>query len=276
MRHLFNACGTFVLGLVVACSAADGDTEALDDAASQEEALASVGQAFGFNADFKGRYKNCDEFAGVGFVPYANVAALVPSEFIVIEAQPGLAIAVAQTGSCDNIRVKGHNGGPGVFAQLGVAIVSPDGTGDSNFYQLMFATTNARLAVNLRRTGANARFTPHLSYELTDNDTQLDVFVPRPLPLAWSLNGPITPPDPESAPNPVTVFNYWSQSRHHGTVRQANEVNGIRLGQGEQVTLTAIGPALEAIIGSSTLSFPLFSSPETFDVAKLTVTTNAI
>ena len=59
--------------------------------------------------------------------------------------------------------------------------------------------------------------------------------------LAFELSGPITLPDPLAPPNPLTVFNYYAQTKHHGNVLQQNIVEGIRFGEGSGVTLTAIG-----------------------------------
>ncbi len=238
-----------------------------------EEAEAPI-----ISPDFEAKYIDCDEFAGVGLAPIANVAPLVPADYTVIEPIPGLAIVVAQSGNCAEINVNGHFRAPGKFAQFGVGVVPPTGTGNGNFYQLFFSTTHPVLAARLKVLGVNARFTPLLSYQFTNvsgNQANLSVDVPRPLNLAFELNGPVTLPDPNGAPNPVTVFNYWYSTKHHGNVLQQNEVTGIRFGNGDSVTLTAVGDELEEVLGTTTLSFPFFSKPEVFDVADVSVQTEA-
>ncbi|XYI00914.1 hypothetical protein ACMHYB_14620 [Sorangium sp. So ce1128] len=263
----------FPLMLATACGATEGqdDQEAAPENAASQEAIS-------ISPDFGARYLGCDEFAGVGLAPFASVAPLVPDDYIVIEAVPGMAIVVAQAADCAEISVNGGLARPGIFAQLGVGVVPPTGTGDRNFYQIAFATTHPILAARLRLLGVNARYTPFMSYEITNTSgTQADlaISVPRPLGLAFDLDGPITLPDPSAPSNALTTFNYWHQSAWHGNILQENAVTGIRLGEGSGVTLTAVGDDLEAILGSATLTFPFFSSPETFDEAVLTVETDA-
>ncbi|WP_437638237.1 hypothetical protein [Sorangium sp. So ce854] len=264
-----------VLPLVLAtgCAAAGGpdDEEAAPEFAASQEAI-------GISPDFTARFLRCDEFAGVGLAPFAAVAPLVPDDYTVIEAAPGMAVVVAQAADCAKISVNGGVAWPGVFAQLGVGVVPPTGTGDQNFYQIAFATTHPVLAARLRLLGVNARYAPFLSYEITSvsgSQAELAISVPRPTALAFDLDGPVTLPDPSAPPNPLTTFNYWHQSAWHGNILQENAVTGIRLGEGSGVTLTAMGDDLEAILGGAALTFPFFSSPEIFDEAVLTVETDA-
>lgn len=262
----------FSLSLVTACAPAGRPDEVGTEAevVTSQEALLSQG--------LSARYLDCHEFAGVGLAPLANVAPLVPDDYIVIEAVPGMAIVVAQSGDCDEISVNGHFAQAGTFAQFGVGVVPPTGTGNGNFYQLAFATTHPILAARLRLLGVNARFTPHLSFEITGvsgAQATLAISVPRPQDFAFDLDGPVTLPDPSSPANPLTTFNYWHQSEGHGNILQENAVTGIRFGAGSGVVLTAVGDELEAILGSPTLTFPFFSNPEIFDEAAVTVQTDA-
>jgi hypothetical protein len=222
---------------------------------------------------FEAAYVDCDEFAGVGVVPLANVAPLVPDDYIIIEPIPGLAIVVAQAGSCEEISVEGRHAQPGIFAQFGVAVVPPLAPGSGDFYQLFFTTDHPQLAAALRSRGVQARHAPQLSYEMSDTSV-LAVDVPKPHHLAFSLDGPITLPDPQ-APGHSAVFNYYAHTRHHGHVLQQNSVEGIRFGEGSGVVLTAVGDDMEDIIGGEFLMFPFFSSPEIFDRATLVVATDA-
>lgn len=97
-------------------------------------------RAGGPPGDFEAAYVGCDEFAGVGLVPLANVADLVPDDYIIIEPIPGLAIVVAQAGSCDEISVDGSHAQPGIFAQFGVAVVPPLAPGNGDFYRAWIRT----------------------------------------------------------------------------------------------------------------------------------------
>jgi len=256
---------TLVVVLLPACEAAYDDTDVFRS-----------GGHGGLDSEFEGAYETCDEFAGVGVVPFENVRSRVPSDYTVVEVFPGFAAVVAQSGRCEGIQVGVLPPRPGAFAQFGVMIVPPDGSTDSAFYQLMFTSTNAALAARLRRSGANAKVSPGLEYSITGSEPVLHVSAPRPADLAWMLDGPITLPDPAGPPNPVTTFNYWHQSHKYGNVRQSNAVTGIRLGEGSGVVLTAVGEELQEIIGGGSLSFAFFSSPEVFDLAELTATTDVL
>lgn len=224
--------------------------------------------------DFEAAYVGCDEFAGVGLVPLANVVDLVPDDYIIIEPIPGLAIVVAQAGSCDEISVDGGHAKPGVFAQFGVAVVPPLAPGNGDFYQLFFTTTHQKLASELEQLGVNAKHSSQLSFEHAAGPT-LAVDVPKPHDLAFTLDGPITLPDPLAPANPTSVFNYYAQTKHHGNVLQQNVVEGIRFGEGSGVVLTAVGDEMEAIVGGEFLVFPFFSKPEIFDEADVLVQTDA-
>lgn len=225
-------------------------------------------------SDFEAAYVGCDEFAGVGLVPLANVAELVPDEYTIVEPIPGSALVVAQAASCDEISVEGQFAQPGIFAQFGVAVVPPLAAGNGDFYQLLFTTNHPHLVAALSAIGVEARMSPQLSYEIVD-DSLLLVDVPKPPKLAFGLEGPITLPDPNAPANPTSVFNYYARSECYGDVLQQNVVEGIRFGEGSGVVLTAIGDEMEQIIGGDFLVFPFFSSPETFDRADVLVQIDA-
>lgn len=237
-------------------------------------APAALARDFGFEAE----YIDCDEFAGVGVVALADVEHLVPDDYTIVTAGPGTAVVVAQAGSCEEITVGGRGRRAGIFAQFGVSVVPPTGASTAgSFYQLAFVTNHARLFARMRRAGVAATFAPRMAYTITeDSDTTGDLFidVPRPAGFAWTIDGPITLPDPEGEPNPLTTFDYWTQSRRTGNVLQRNDVSGIRFGAGPEVRLTAEGCDLQDIVGVDPFAFPFFSNPEVFDVTDLTVTTD--
>jgi hypothetical protein len=258
----YTGCVWLLVSIVALGCSVDADPDAGDEF-----------RAAGPPGDFEAAYVGCEEFAGVGLVPLANVAELVPDDYVIIEPIPGFAIVVAQSASCDEISVNGQHARPGIFAQFGVAVVPPLEPGSGDFYQIFFTTDHPQLAASLRRLGVAASMSPQLSYEIADDTLAIDV--PKPHRLAFELSGPITAPDPDAAPNPTTVFNYYAQSERYGNVLQQNVVEGIIFGEGSGVVLTAIGEDMEAIIGGEFLMFPFFSSPEIFDRADVLVQTDA-
>jgi len=254
------------IGLLLVCSC--GDFEELEDI------FTGIPAAGPLHGDFVGSYEDCDEFAGVGIVPIENVRDLVPDDYVIAEAAPGMAVVVAQAGSCAWIQVEDGAAQPGIFAQFGVSIVPPDGADAGSFYQLMFTSNHQKLAQRMKLLGANAQYSPNLQFTIAGEPTELHVRVSKPQAWGWRLDGAITRPDPNLPANPTTTFNYWHHSDRFGHVRQSNVVEGIRFGTGTAVVLTALGDELEAIVGSGPFSFPFFSNPETFDIADLTVTTD--
>lgn len=262
----------YVIALLIlgvgGCAAPPGDEG--DIGASSEE-------LFGRGGDFDAAYVDCDEYAGVGPVfAIDRLRELVPEDYFVIEPFPGAGILVAQAGSCADIEIEGYSFGPGTFAQIGVSVAPPGDPGAGDFYQLAYATDNLLLALKLRRLGANARFVPRMSYEISDDDI-LTIDVPRPFDYAFVIQGPITRPDETAPPNPTTVFNYYVEGRRRrfGNINQQNVVEGIRFGEGSAVTLTPIGSEITTLTGGGPLAFPFFSAPEVFDRADLMVETNA-
>ncbi|MEM9877292.1 MAG: hypothetical protein AAF928_20505, partial [Myxococcota bacterium] len=240
--------GLLMCAFVVSVSAC-AEPEPVPDEAMQEE-LAQVEQNFFFNpsafGSFDAAYVDCDEYAGVG--PVFNntvVDALVPDDYIPIDPfQDGVSrILVAQAGSCADIEVEGQSYGPGIFAQIGIGIVPPITPGNGDFYQLAYATTNPLLALRLRLIGVNARWTPFMTYDISNG--QLTIDVPRPKKFAFTLSGPITEPDPNGTVQPTTVFNYFAEGRpFFGNINQQNVVQGIIFGEGSGVTLTPNGSTI--------------------------------
>lgn len=260
---------TWMLGILMCSACGTFDFEEWEDwsTTSSSEGPPSGG--------FSATYEDCDEFAGVGLVPIAALLERVPSDYTVVEGAPGLGVVVAQAASCARIMVDTGPERAGFFAQFGVSVIPPDGRAGGHFYQLMFTSDHPTLVARLKRSGANTQLSPDMTYSIGGTPIALHVLAPRPEAWAFELDGPITLPDPNSPPNPESIFNYWHQSPRFGNVVQSNVVTGIRLGTGAGVVLTALGEDMEAIVGPAPLSFPFFSSPETFDVAALTVTTDA-
>lgn len=258
---LAGLAGLASLGAGCAGEVTAEDPAGVDVAASRQETCGIASEV---------QYLSCDEFAGVGLVPLANVIGRVPPGYTVIEAAPGAAMVVAQGGRCAEISVGGGSRRPGIFTQFGVGVVPPTGTGDGNFYQLTFTTDHPCLASQLARRGVNANLDLELDYEISAAP-ELSVSINLPHALAWRLDGPITLPDPAATPNPVTTFNYWRKTPTHGNLLQQNVVTGIRFGEGNGVVMTATGAEMAAIIGGPSMSFAFFSKPETFDQADVSI-----
>jgi len=163
----------------------------------------------GFTVDFT----NCSEFAGEGPVALAGAAPLVPSGYSIAVVN-GMANVVIRATSCAKARLNGDFGQPTVLSQIGINIVSPDGTGDINNFTLIYVSNNVALVAAFREAGLPAQYDPQLAYEYSGSATTngtLYVAAGAPVLTPYTIYGPETAPPPNSA----TVFlaNWWYAPR---------------------------------------------------------------
>jgi len=107
----------------------------------------------------------------------AQVEGLVPPGDTATAFGPGLAGIVAQAARCERVSVDGSSAEKGTIAQIGINLVSPDGTGDINNHTVMYVTDSWRLAEQLLRFGLPVRLDLKLVYQLTPAASALELFV---------------------------------------------------------------------------------------------------
>lgn len=98
--------------------------------------------------------------------------------------------------------VDGKQEGPSSIAQIGVAIIAPEGTGDVNNYTVLYVTSSDRLAQRLRQAGLPATADRGLLYEFTSGELYV-VARPEEQP-AFSIHGAVTDPPPAVFPSSPT------------------------------------------------------------------------
>jgi hypothetical protein len=98
-------------------------------------------------------FNDCTEFAGLGSLPAVQIQGLVRAGYSPANFGPGVAGLVARAARCEAISVGGSPAERGTVSQIGINLVSPDGTGDINNYALLYVTDSHRLA---ERLGASA------------------------------------------------------------------------------------------------------------------------
>lgn len=116
-----------------------------------------------FDVDFT----DCHDYAGLAPVPTKNVASYVPAPYTIAEPAPGTANVVVRSVWC---RTSSIDPKPSVVTQIGVNIVSPDGTGDINNFTVFYLTTSHALAAGLRRAGVPADVDEDLVFRWTSTD----------------------------------------------------------------------------------------------------------
>jgi hypothetical protein len=173
----------------------------------------------GFAVDFA----NCSEFAGEGPVSLGVASPLVPTGYSIAVAN-GMANLVVRATSCANATVNGRFGQPTVLSQIGINIVSPDGTGDINNYTLIYVSNSVALVAAFREAGLPAEYDPQLSYEYSGSTTgngNLYVAAGAPGVARYTIYGPETAPPANSA----TVFlaNWWYAPRTRTGVVQMRQ-----------------------------------------------------
>lgn len=213
---------------------------------------------------------NCTEVIGFGPIALASVQKLVPPPFTITSFGPSTAGLVVRTAQCQNVVLRNALNGPVLVAQIGVAISSPDGTGDINNYSLLYATNSGELAEALQETGWPARLDRTLAYEFTPSASGpggLYIAV-SPADGPYFLTGSASaPPGP---PAPV-VANWWFGS-DDGTVKLSTSIPGIAYGPASTILYTSKVTSLGLIIGgNSDTNFSFFNGRGVFAAGQLTV-----
>lgn len=207
-------------------------------------ATAKVGQAIDFT--------NCSEYVGSAPVPLSPARDLVPQPYAIAGAETGSARLVVRTGQCGSILVEGAEAQPGVVSQVGIDIVSPDGTGDVNNYTLWYTTDSLQLATRLQLAGVNAEFVPELTYIHTPTGN-FSLLVPPPASAPFTLSGTVTEPEPNDPSFPF-VANWWQLAQTEN-VQMKTSVPNISLGSGDITLRATPSSALSPVIGGSTITF---------------------
>jgi len=202
-------------------------------------------------ADFQVTLANCSEFIGIASVPISRVQPLVPATYHIAEGPPGLASLVVRASLCRN------GGSPIRVAQLGVVIISPDGSGDINNYALSYSTDDSVLAFKLATTGWPVALDPDLVYEVTPDPPGAGgtLFADQSPPLGpagWFLSGIVT--DPPPTPNFPFTANWWFKL-HQGQIKMSTSIPLLNYGSGSVTVYTRRQSLLGGLIGGNTSTF---------------------
>jgi hypothetical protein len=223
----------------------------------------------GFAADLE----NCTELIGFGPVPLAAVAPLVPSGYTIVTFGPGTAGIVVRASGCQRITLDGSDSATVNVSQIGVAVVSPDGTGNINNYQLFYVTNDGRLAEALEHAGVPAQFDREIAYEFTADATgqsgEVYVAVSPPGAQAYFETGSVNVPPPNSGA-PV-IANWWFNGRE-GVAKITTSIASISYGTASLALHTSKSSLLGSMIGGNTdANFSFFNARGLFTSGHLDV-----
>ena len=202
--------------------------------------------ARGFTVDFS----SCTEFAGVGPVDFAKASALVPAVFQTLPVGATGGIVMRAT-SCQGVAVNGGRPAPTNISQIGVEIISPDGTGTINNYTLIYASNNIALVEAFHGAGVPAVWDPTLTYQFTYDATGKsgELYVKAEglgLP-AYFFTG--TESDP-TGPGSDFKANWWFAG-DGSVVKQATDFPSIAFGNASVSAHTDRNSALGKLIGGN-------------------------
>ncbi len=205
-------------------------------------------------------FAQCSEFAGETSIAAAPARDVVPAQFQ-LAGSGTTAILVVRVAHCAAISIAGGNPQPATLAQVGISIVSPDGTGDITNYTLWYETTSPHLAAYLSAFGIPARLVPDLTYLFIPFDTgtmgPLVILGPaRAGDPGFIVNSSAT--IPTAAPIPF-VANWWVCGGA-SCVKMGTTFPAIQFGSAHSTLITNPANPLGQLIGGATITFPLLDS----------------
>jgi hypothetical protein len=206
------------------------------------------------NRGFTTKFSHCSEFAGEGAVNLAVAQKLVPTSYTINGATSGTAPIVVRMTRCDGIQVQGTPWLPTTISQIGINIVSPDGTGTINNYVIIYVSNNPFLVRALLRAGAPAQYDPAITYQYTLGSDGVSGTLygaaPNPGVPAYFLYGPETEPPPNAAQ--LFIANWWFGN--HQVVKEATTLPAISFGTSGVTFYTSKSSVLGALIGGNAYS----------------------
>ena len=250
-----KVAASLIIMLSVGCgSALDADEAALGAA---EQALS--------NKDFDVDFSGCTEFAGIGLVPAANAAPLVPAGYTLVQVG-AQAMVVVRVARCSSAVIDGKNVGQTITSQVGITLQGPDASADINNYTVFYATNQARLHARLQAAGLRADNSNDLGLSLSGG--ALHATSGSPHSSSFDVSGSAQAPSAA----PVQFIASWWGEGVHGTVQARTVFPNISFFTGASTTLTTdAGTELAALIGGTTLTFPILDSYNAFASAHLEV-----
>lgn len=235
--------------------------------------IAAAGPAAAESHGFTTHFYHCSEFAGEGAVDLSVAQKLVPASYTITGAASGTAQIVVRMTHCDGIQVDATPRLPTTISQIGINIVSPDGTGTINNYVVVYVSNNPYLVGALQKAGAPARYDTSITYQYTLGSDGVSGTLygaaPNPGVPTYFLYGPETEPPPNSAE--LFIANWWFGERK--VVKEATTLPAISFGTSGVTFYTSKLSVLGALIGGNAYSaFTTLSLRGEYDTGEMVVT----
>ena len=215
-------------------------------------------------------FEDCTAFAGLGPIAAARIEGRLPAGYTAAALDPGHAGIVARVARCERISVDGKPAGRATVSHVGISLVAPDGTGDTNVYTLVYVTDSDLLAQQLRRFGLPAFHDPGIVYEVDPSAGALELFarVEAGPGATYFLHGVETDAPPGAFP---FLSNWWYSSRQ-GRLKMATAIPTLSTGSADVALYTPLASPLGQLLGATRTTFPLLSFRGVFPNAVMTMT----
>jgi hypothetical protein len=253
--------------LAVGCAATPDTTSSDTQATSDDDiVVGSTSEALQAGPLFNLKLVDCVESVGVGLSPTALIRPRVPAQYM-LASDPSSPVAptAIRTAHCKHVSINGRDRGDVSLAQIGATIVSPDGTGDINNYQLWYYTDNLFLAAAFNLVGVPAQFTPAFKYGYDADDCAPYTdcaFKASPGPLSrpiFKVEGTVQRSD--FYMTIPFVANWWYDGCR-GTIKALSSGPGggpvtLAFGSANLTATTPENSELAQAFGGSTIGFPI-------------------
>ena len=222
--------------------------------------------------EFSAHFENCTEFVGWGPIDLTAAGPLVPAGYRIAGGSTGQAAIVVRATNCGSVQVQGTPAMPTRLSQIGINLVSPDGTGDINNYTLVYVSNNPFLVGAFLLAGVPARYDAQIAYEFTASGKPgtgelYAAAAPADRP-AWFFHGTETDPAPGS--EQLFLANWWFGA--NAAVKQATVFPRIGFGTASVTFFTSRDSELGTLIrGNTDSDFDILSVRGVYASADLKV-----
>jgi hypothetical protein len=222
---------------------------------------------------FTVQFTTCSEFVGWGPVGLAQAQKLVPAGYTIAGSAQGTAAIVARVTQCAAAQVGHAPAIPTILSQIGINLVSPDGTGTINNYTLLYISNNPFLVHAFQLVGVPARYDANMTYQYTLNGAAtggtLYATAEAPGIPAYFFYGTETEPPPNSAE--LFIANWWYAP--NARIKQSSTFPAISFGTSAAAFYTSnVSPLGDLIGGNADSNFTYLSVRGEYPSATLKVT----
>lgn len=208
------------------------------------------------------------ESVGVGLVSTERAQRLLPPPFKLANNGEPVTPLVVLAARCQGMAVSGGEAIRGAFAQIGLAVVPPDGTGEINIFTLWHFTTHLTLVRSLQHLGLASQHVPELGYDVTlggkAGSTAITLAAPAHPPFL--LAGAIHEPS-----QPITFNGNWWAKAGNRLLKMNSVVPAATFGEAQLTLTTRADNALGQLIGGTTLNFAVLQRFNTFPQVRTAV-----